>query len=308
MESEVEKIYHHHTPRFYLLPWTDADERVLWLGYGKIMCSGLTVVGGENHFYRLQDLTDQDVKTIRELIKRLPAQGQKGHRQLLAYYTIPGAAKRLLDEASDDDPERRRAVDVVISNLDENYHTSIENRFRRFLDQMRAGDSNFYSDDRALIDFFHGISVQYLRTKALRDRIIADVSGLFENMGRVWPLLSHIYAVTMGGSLFLTRKEYKIVRLDNHTAVPFITSDQPIINLQGNPSEKKPPERMELYYPLSPSKSMLYLEHDSPTPNQLLSMDEAHSYNLLMARHAGRHIFANSEDYLKLIQSYVQAN
>lgn len=308
METEVEKIYHHHTPRFYLLPWADANERVLWLGYGKILRSGLTVVGGENHFYRLQDLTDHDVNAIRELIKRLPAQGQKGHRQLLTYYTIPGAAKRLLDEAGDDDSERRRAIDVAIANLDEDYHTSIENRFRRFLDQMRTGDVSFYDDDHSLIDFFHGFSVQYLRTKALRERIIADVSVLFEDMRRVWPLLSHIYAVTMGGSLYLTRRQYKIVLLDNHTAAPFITSDQPIINLHGNLREKKPPERMELYYPLSPNKAMLYLEKDSPTPNQLLSMNEAHAYNVLIARHAGRQIFANSEDYLKLIQDCLQTN
>jgi hypothetical protein len=78
MEPEVEKIYHHHTPRFYLLPWVDGDERIVWLGYGKIMRSGLTVVGGENHFYRLQELTEHDVRTIRDLIKRLPSAGQKG--------------------------------------------------------------------------------------------------------------------------------------------------------------------------------------------------------------------------------------
>ncbi len=308
MELEAEKIYHHHTPRFYLLPWADADERILWLGYGKIMRSGLTVVGGENHFYRLQELTNHDVETIRELIKRLPLGGQKGHRQLLAYYTIPSAAKRFLDETGDDNPEARQIVDVTIANLDENYHTSIENGFRRFLEQMLAGDTSFYDDDHGLIDFFHGLSVQYLRTKALRERIITDVSGLFEDMGRVWPLLSHICAVTMGGSLYLTRKQYKIVLLDNHTVAPFITSDQPIINLHGNPRDNKPPERMELYYPLSPNKAMLYLEKDSPTPNQSLSIEQAHAYNVLMAGHAGRQIFANSEDYLKLIQSYLQTN
>jgi hypothetical protein len=56
METEQAKIYHHHTPRQYLLAWADADERIAWLGYGKVGRSGLTVVGGENDFYRLKNL------------------------------------------------------------------------------------------------------------------------------------------------------------------------------------------------------------------------------------------------------------
>ena len=57
VETEQAKIYHHHTPRQYLLPWADSDERVAWYGYGKVMRSGLTVVGGEDNFYKLKELT-----------------------------------------------------------------------------------------------------------------------------------------------------------------------------------------------------------------------------------------------------------
>lgn len=43
VKTEQEKIYHHHTPRFYLPLWADAYERILWLGYGKIRRSAFTV-------------------------------------------------------------------------------------------------------------------------------------------------------------------------------------------------------------------------------------------------------------------------
>lgn len=54
METEHAKIYQHHTSRQSLLPWANSDERVAWYGYGKIILSGLTVVGGEDIFYKLR--------------------------------------------------------------------------------------------------------------------------------------------------------------------------------------------------------------------------------------------------------------
>ena len=72
METEQPKIYQHHTPRQYLLAWADADERIAWLGYGKVSRSGLTVVGGENDFYRLKELTVPDVDCLKLFIDGLP--------------------------------------------------------------------------------------------------------------------------------------------------------------------------------------------------------------------------------------------
>ena len=71
MEIEQAKIYHHHTPRQYLLPWADADERIAWYGYGKVSRSGLTVVGGENDFYKLKELTVPDIDCLKLFIDGL---------------------------------------------------------------------------------------------------------------------------------------------------------------------------------------------------------------------------------------------
>jgi hypothetical protein len=71
METEQAKIYHHHTPRRYLLPWADADERIAWYGYGKVDRSGLTVVGGENDFYKLKELTVPDIDCLKLFIDGL---------------------------------------------------------------------------------------------------------------------------------------------------------------------------------------------------------------------------------------------
>ncbi len=309
METEQEKIYHHHTPRFYLLPWADADERIMWLGYGKILRSGLTVVGGENHFYRLSDLTERDVFLLREFIKLMPEVGRKGHEDLVTYFALPPALKRHLETIGNDDTEAMRLVNVAIANMNENYHTAIENDFRPYLDSMLAGDTSFYEDDRCAMEFLYALSVQNLRTKAVMDRMMERVTkSVWEVNERVWPIMSHMAAVAIGGSLFVDRKKFKIVLLDNDTDVPFITSDQPIINILSNPADLQAPERMEFYYPLSPNKAMLYLEMANPAHNasRNLSIDEAHAYNVLIADHSGRQIFSNSEEYLRIIHRYLE--
>jgi hypothetical protein len=204
-----------------------------------------------------------------------------------------------------DDPEAHRTIDTLIANMDENYHTSVENTFRTYLNRMLAGDATFYDEDQHAIPFLHALSVQMLRTKAMRERIITGISnGPFEDNDRVWPLISHISAVTMGGSFFLSRKQFKIVLVDNDTDVPFITSDQPIINLLAHPTAFEVPERVEFFYPLSPTKAMLYLEKENRahTAGTSLSIDEAHAYNCMIADHSGRQIFSNSEEYLRIIQ------
>src|SRR5277367_2482369 len=95
METEQSKIYHHHTPRQYLLAWADADERIARLGYGKVSRSGLTVVGGENDFYRLKELTVPDVDCLKLFIDGLPRDTRKAeHKRFVDIYALPTRLKR----------------------------------------------------------------------------------------------------------------------------------------------------------------------------------------------------------------------
>jgi hypothetical protein len=318
METEPAKIYHHHTPRAYLLPWADRDECIAWFGYGKVNRSGLTVVGGENDFYKLKELTERDIASIRDLIQTLPEGGRKGHEDLLNYYVLPTRLKRDLERRiaahpeAENDPqveEARRHIEVLISNLNENYHASIERRFWPYLKLIAARDFSFLDDAPTAGDFFHGLAVQYLGTKAVRERAKRSIKVIFDDLERVWDLLSHIFAVVMGGSLMLDRGKFQIIVLDNATDVPFITSDQPIVNMLTDGKSFDAPDRMELYYPLSPSQAMLLLEKTTPTAgiNQNVSIDEAHRYNGMMYDHSAYRIFSNSDEYLRFFKQCIDS-
>jgi Protein of unknown function (DUF4238) len=323
MEAEQPKIYHHHTPRQYLLAWADADERIAWLGYGKVSRSGLTVVGGENDFYRLKELTVPDVDCLKLFIDGLREHGRDGHKHFLQMYLLPTRLKALLEQriaeqqqrvaergASEDDigdaamAQARHLLAVAIANFNEDYHASIERRFWPFLELIKQRDFSFYEDSKRAIDFIHGLFVQYFRTKAVKERTLQKENVLFDDMERVWDVLSHIMAIEAGGSFFVDRRNFQIVVLDNDTEVPFITSDQPIINMQTDGKNFDVPEKMELYYPLSPTQAMLYLEKSTPTGkfNNQVSIDDAHRYNQMMLDHSSLRVFSNSEEYLTFLK------
>jgi hypothetical protein len=304
VEIEQAKIYHHHTPRQYLLPWADADERIAWYGYGKVGRSGLTVVGGENDFYKLKELTIPDIDCLKLFIDGLPEIGRDGHRHFLEMYTLPTRLKRHLEERNIHDPEAMKQLEVAISNLNENYHAAIENSFWPHLAAIKNRDFSFYEDPQKACRFFHGLYVQYLRTKAVKERACQKESILFDDMERVWDVLSHILAVEAGRSLFSSRNEFRILVLDNETKVPFITSDKPIINMLTPEGGWDVPERMELYYPLSPTQAMLYLETATHVGgiSTSVSIDEAHRYNIMMLDHCAFRVFSNSEEYLKFLK------
>jgi|SRR5208282_3182060 len=303
MFRETEKIYNHHVPCFYLRAWAN-DNRIWWSGYGKIGRSELTVVGGENYFYKLQELTEEDVALITGLIDRSPEGSKKIHENFLMSFSLPPAMKRDAIRLGMIDADDMSKLDTAIANTNENYQTAIENSFRPYLQHMLEGDVSFYRDPAKAAEFLYGLSLQYFRTKKMREAIIARVRQPFENIGRVWGILSHMFAVNLGASLFVDRKLFKILLIDNETTVPFITGDQPIINLHGNSSGVNPPEKMELYYPLSPAKAMLLIEqsntmHSAGSP---VTMEEAHRYNRLIATGAWKQLFSSSEDSLKMIE------
>ena len=142
-----------------------------------------------------------------------------------------------------------------------------------------------------------------MRTKAVKERAIKRANVLFDDVERVWDLLSYITAVEMGRSFFADRRNFQILVLDNDTQVPFITSDQPIINIRSDAASFSSPEQIELYYPLSPKQAMLYLGNATPTAgiSQSVSIDEAHRYNMIMLDHCAFRVFSNSEEYLSLL-------
>jgi hypothetical protein len=86
--------------------------------------------------------------------------------------------------------------------------------------------------------------------------------------------------------------------------VPFITADQPAINLCAGPKDFSHPTKFEICYPLSPSKAMLLLEtsSDNHPGDPSVSATYVHLCNLGMAAHSYRQMFSSTPEELQHVR------
>jgi hypothetical protein len=174
---------------------------------------------------------------------------------------------------------------------------------------MISGDLSFLEDVRNAAIFYRGLAVQYARTNHIKQTKLVMEPKRFQQYLRVANPLVHMVASNVGLSLFADRERHKIILLENSTAIPFVTADQPVINIATSPKGKKPPAKFELYYPLSPTKAMLLLEPCSDFCPADASVTETfvHLYNLRMAAHSYRQVFSILPDVLESVRDELAA-
>lgn len=132
---------------------------------------------------------------------------------------------------------------------------------------------------------------------------------LSELYTRIANVLTHIMAINVGHSWIGQHDCNQVVTLENTSEIPFATADQPAINLSANPTNFDPPAKFDVYYPLSPTRSLMVLEPNSEhLPHSAsISARQAHHYNLLMAAHSFRQVYSNSQAELEAINAELPA-
>ncbi len=149
-------------------------------------------------------------------------------------------------------------------------------------------------------EFLHAISFQYMRTKKRREALqaLTKIPIAAADIKRFGNLLTLILTLRFADSLYRDRGRFTIVLLDNRTDTPFITGDQPIINMHAT-YEPGAPEKLEFFYPISPQKAMLLLE--SSDHSQAVTVENVLRYNNLIARNSYEQVFSNSREYLEAL-------
>jgi hypothetical protein len=307
--SAIGKKLHHYVPRFYLRAWA-RNEKVYCLQGSKILHLNIRNAGAENYFYRLRELSPQDVDFLREAIIRDSPEGLRAsHEEVVRAFTAPYLAKRKLETLGLATSKAMAEIDRIIVEINENLHTSIEEGFQPHLAAMISGSLSFLNDAKEAAAFYKGLAVQYARTNHIKQTRLVMAPERFERYLRIANPLVHIVATNVGLSLYADRKRHTIMLLDNATAVPFITADQPVINIAAGPKDTAPPAKFELYYPLSPTKAMLLLDPSSDFLPGDSSVSETfvHLYNLRMAAHSYRQVFSASPRALEFVRDGLTA-
>ena len=121
------------------------------------------------------------------------------------------------------------------------------------------------------------------------------------DLSRVWNILIHMFASDIAASLFIERRRRKLTLVHNRTDVPFITGDQPAINLKG--TRPRPPENLSIYYPISPQLALLLADADEEPlfPAEGLTAVQASMLNRRLFEACCKQVFAQSEEPLKAL-------
>src|SRR5665213_4372228 len=139
MSSDLVKLQH-YVPQFYLRAW--AARKKLWvLQDRRTFQSNVRNVAAQNYFYRLHELCPEEIQFVREMaIDNSPEGLKSGHEFLLNAFTLPHRAKGILEQSNRENPEAHRLLEQVITNMNENYHGSIESDFKHHVVALIAGD------------------------------------------------------------------------------------------------------------------------------------------------------------------------
>jgi hypothetical protein len=298
--ATAKKHRQHHVWKSYLREWA-TDETLFCLQDSCIRPANIHDVAVQRHFYKLNALTVDDIEHIRKnWIEPFP-HSRRVNENYLTMFSMWANIRQTLPEAAATNQDFVNFLDEQIINAEEDWHSGLESSVQPLIDAARHRDISFYKNDADCMLFLQFLSVQYFRTSGMKKRIIESYKT--HDLSRCWNVLGHILATNVGSSLYLDRKRISLVLLENHTGVPFITSDQPAINLLSSAQPGKGPEHLALYYPISPNLALLLDDPDkscglSASP---LSSEQVTSLNVTIASKSYRQTFANTADVLRTL-------
>jgi len=303
----MKKRRHHYVWKHYLKPWL--SEGKVWCLRGEEIFETAPInIVQERDFYKLHQLSNEEISYLKLFAGIYSSEPQNEANLDLVIFFEKLQQYQLLIESFEDtsESELQKVLDNIFNSI-ENYHEVIESIGHKYLDKILKKDISFYFFSEHYIEFIMFLCHQYIRTKNHRERMkSSQISHLDHtvNFDKMWSILSIIVGNNIGISLFKKRDTYKLNLLENQTAIPFITTDQPVINTQMEFTEEETElvGEVELFYPVSPNLAILVSSLQTiVNQHKALEEHEVLSYNKLLIDGSLNQIFSNNEDYLNTL-------
>jgi hypothetical protein len=286
------KRRHHVVWRHYIDGWADADGRVWCQHRGSRFKSATEKVGLINDFYRLKQMGSQELGWIQVFIDRMTdPRDQAVARGWIPMFHDVFTARERFQRAGIKDAEIEEAMEIMISNSEENMHGYAEAAVVPLLEKLRAGDATLLENDDAYFNFARFMGLQFFRTPSAAAKVI-PILGEIPNFdpSAAWGLIRTLFATNIGKALFVSRNETTIRFLECDPAAEFVTGDQPVLNLRKT-------EGLELFYPLTP-RLAVRIDADAGSRAvlpQTSDPDDVHRYNVMIRDAAMHQVYAASD-------------
>ena len=268
----VKKQKQHYVWRHYLSKWSFSDK--IWcLRNNEIFPSGLMGVGNIRFFYKLNELTEEDIKLIRLLyIDKMNPMIQDLNRNWIEIFT---AVQRLRVNAQSTGQfdKIQKEIDVLTYNFEEDIHGTYEAIALPIFKKIYNKDLSFIDEDE-YYNFNTYLCEQYFRTNA-RKEAHKRIQNNFPQIdaARIWNISAHMLATMLAFGIVREKQNLRYTLLENTTELEFITGDQPVINTYAKPEALTPLsyEEFELYYPITPKLALL-ITHDQKFEHKSIYM------------------------------------
>jgi len=305
MIHQQKKKRHHFVWRKYLRAWAN-NEQIFCLLNGRIFETSLMNIGQEKYFYRLRELSQEEVAFLQQFIQQSqPPMLQRLNAGWIQTFQQVFQIKKAIEEAGINSPSLNELLEAAICNLEEEFQSKIEDEGSRFLDQLYNRDLGFLDDEDSLISFLYYLCLQYFRTQRMASNIKEVFGGLCGfDISRMWAVLRHIFTTNVSWTLYADRDSFHGCLLQNDTHIPFITGDQPVINtfaVGTNLDEQT--EDLEFFYPLSPRLGFLLTRNQERKSFRPLSISSAEvmKLNYGIADQSGEQLYASEAEVLDSI-------
>jgi hypothetical protein len=323
------KKNHHHVWANYMKRWSPDNKQAYYTTKknNEIRFDSVKNIAVERDFYRVKPLTPEHVQIIKKWSSESPIDLYELHMSYLSDYLRMQHLESLYKQSGQKDEIADNMIEAWKCNGVENYHTAHENEIQETLEALANRDLSVLDNDDNMINFMQFFGQQIARTKNFKDTVSNGVGNskatLDKSMQELanhitkltlecWWFIGYMFGMSLGRSLYLDRNNDIHCLLINDTDTPFITSDQPIVNVhKALSNEIKPPEDHEcdLYYPISPSVAyIINKSHRFPRGKVQVSVEVVEEMNIKIAKRANFHIIGNSEESLKPYRKYVGSN
>ena len=324
------KKNHHHVWASYMRRWAPDNKNVFYTtkkNNNIIRNDSVKSIAVERDFYRVQPLTPDHVEVIKGWSSKSPEDLHELHMSYLNDYMKMQYMESIYKQSGIKNEEADKMFEAWKCNGIENYHTAHEDEVKYVLKALANRDLSVLDNDQNMIYFMQFFGHQIARTKNFKDSIGAglgksrpsldkateeQVNHIMKLTQESWWFIGYMFGMSMGRSLYLNRKDDVHCLLINDTDTPFITSDQPIVNIhQVLTDEIKAPEDHEcdLYYPISPNVAyMINKSNRFPRGRVQVSVDDVEEMNIKLAKKANFHIIGDSKESLNPYKKYVKTN
>lgn len=252
--------------------------------------SNLMNIAQERDFYRLRDMNDADLALVQEML--IGPMNRPEMRELASYLLAVFDQARQIKQAYEElGIDASEELEALYLEAEEQFHGTIEQGAVPLLDRLLHAKSFVIEDELEYQRFVHFVMTQYFRTRRMRENLRRGLGASFARIETSMGAIRHIMAMASSLTLVGTRDSMRPQLLINRSEIPLITGDQPAINTHAvYQDDNQAVAEMELYYPISPSRAVLFSESNQFESREF-GAEAAREFNRMMALSAEHQIF-----------------